>query len=100
MKSNKYEPRPCEICGAMFKPGRSDQRTCGSPECKQERLWRPQSKWREKNYAHVIEANRRAMAKKREAEKKPKQDTIIGAGYAERQIKATLKMAGKVNTEL
>lgn len=100
MKSNKYEPKPCEICGKMFKPGRIDQRTCGSPECKHERLRRTQNKWREKNYAHVIEANRRAMAKKREAEKQPKQDTIIGAGYAERQIAATLAKAGKVNTEL
>ena len=61
---------------------------------------RTQSKWREKNYAHVIEANRRAMAKKRKGEEQPKQDTIIVAGYAERQIAATLKMAGKVNTEL
>ena len=100
MKSNKYEPRPCEICGAMFKPGRIDQRTCGSPECKHERLRRTQSKWREKNYAHVIEANRRAMAKKRKAEEQPKQDTIIGTGYAERQIAATLAKAGKVRTEL
>ena len=100
MKSNKYEPRPCEICGAMFKPGRIDQRTCGSPECKHERLRRTQSKWREKNYAHVIEANRRAMAKKRKGEEQPKPDTIVAIGYAERQREATLKLAGRVNTEL
>ena len=104
MKSNKYEPRPCEICGAMFKPGRIDQRTCGSPECKHERLRRSQTKWREKNYAHVIEANRRAMAKKRkerEQEKRPpKKDTIVAIGYADRQRAETLKLAGRVNTEL
>ena len=100
MKSNKYEPRPCEICGAMFKPGRIDQRTCGSPECKHERLRRTQSKWREKNYAHVIEANRRAMAKKRKGEEPPKPDTIVAIGYAERQMAATLAKAGKVRTEL
>lgn len=100
MRSNKYEPRPCEICGTMFKPGRIDQRTCGSPECKHERLRRTQNKWREKNYAHVIEANRRAMAKKRKAEEQPKKDTIVAIGYAERQREATLKLAGRVNTEL
>jgi hypothetical protein len=30
----------------------------------------------------------------------PKQDTIVAIGYADRQMAASLKMAGKVNTEL
>ena len=41
------------------------------------------------------------MQRKREPEvHKPKPDTIIAIGYADRQREATLKMAGRVNTEL
>ena len=60
--------------------------------------------YRKNNYAAVLETNRRSMAKRRkerEMEKHPpKPDTIVAIGYAERQREATLKLAGRVNTEL
>lgn len=102
MKS--YEPRLCIICGKEYIPRRSDQRTCGSEECMKERQKLNYREYRKTHYAALLETNRRSMAKKRkerEMEKHPpKPDTIVAIGYAERQREATLKMAGRVNTEL
>lgn len=91
MKSNKYEPRACEICGRMYKPGKIDQRTCASKECIHEMRKQNALRWKREHYAAVQE-NR----KKREAKK----DTIVAIGYAERQMAASLARAGKVKTEL
>lgn len=104
MKSEKYGPRVCEICGKPYIPGRKDQRTCASAECKKARQRLNYLAYRKKNYAAVLENNRRSMAKRREERKReenpPKPDTIVAVGYAERQMAATLEMAGKVNTKL
>lgn len=99
-----YKPRLCIICGVEYIPRRSDQRTCGSDECLKERQKLNYREYRKTHYAALLESNRKSMAKKRkerEMEKHPpKRDTIIGDGYAERQIAATLRLAGKVRTEL
>lgn len=99
-----YEPRRCIICGKEYIPKRSDQRTCGSDECMRARQRLNYLEYRRKNYAAVLETNRRCMAKRREERMRekdpPKQDTIVAIGYAERQREATLKMAGRVKTEL
>ena len=99
-----YEPRRCIICGVEYLPRRSDQRTCGCAECMKERQKLNYREYRKTHYAALLENNRRSMAKKRkerEMEKHPpKKDTIVAIGYAERQREATLKLAGKVNTEL
>ena len=99
-----YEPRCCIICGKEYIPRRSDQRTCGSEECLRERQKLNYREYRKTHYAALLETNRRSMAKKRkerEMEKHPpKPDTIVAIGYADRQREATLKMAGRVNTEL
>lgn len=99
-----YEARLCIICGVEYIPRRSDQRTCGSQECKKARQRLNYLEYRKENYAAVLETNRRSMAKRREEKKHkenpPKKDTIVAIGYAERQREATLKMAGKVRTEL
>lgn len=99
-----YEPRRCIICGKEYVPIRMDQRTCADPECKRARQRLNYLEYRKKNYAAVLETNRRSMAKRRQKremeEHPPKHDTIVAIGYAERQREATLKMAGKVNTEL
>lgn len=99
MKSDKYEPRACEICGVMFRPGRIDQRTCASPECVRERKRIYAQK---KQNEGVYKARKREyMRRKRTPEPHvPKQDTIIAIGYAERQKAETLEMAGKVRTEV
>ena len=99
-----HEPRKCEICGKEYIPRRSDQRCCGSYECKKGRQRLNYMEYRKENYAAVLENNRRSMAKRREerkrAENPPRKDTIIAIGYAERQMAASLAKAGKVRTEL
>lgn len=99
-----YEPRLCIICGVEYIPKRSDQRTCGCKECMKERQKLNYREYRKTHYAALLETNRRSMAKKRkerEQEKQPpKKDTIVAIGYAERQREATLKLAGRVKTEL
>ena len=99
-----YEPRLCIICGVEYIPRRSDQRTCGCAECMKERQKLNYREYRRTHYAALLETNRRSMAKKRkerEMEKQPpKKDTIVAIGYAERQREATLRLAGKVRTEL
>ena len=99
-----YEPRVCIICGKEYIPRRSDQRTCGSEECMKERQKLNWTEYRKSHYANVLANNRRYMAKRREERKQqanpPKPDTIVAIGYADRQMEETLKMAGKVRTEL
>lgn len=99
-----YEARRCIICGVEYIPKRSDQRTCGCAECMKERQKLNYREYRKTHYAALLETNRRSMAKKRkerEMEKQPpKPDTIVAIGYAERQREATLRLAGKINTEL
>ena len=99
MRSNKYEPRICEICGRLYKPSRKDQRTCASVECVRER---------KRVYALKKSAEGVYRARKREYMKRqrtpepyqPKQDTIVAIGYADRQMAETLRKAGRVKTEL
>lgn len=99
MKSDKYEPRICEICGKPFKPGRQDQRTCASVECTRERKRLYAAKKR--NEGEYQARKRQFMRRKRSPEEyKPKPDTIVAIGYAERQMAETLKMAGRVKKEL
>ena len=99
-----YEARRCIICGKEYIPRRSDQRTCGSDECMKARQRLNYLEYRKTHYAALLETNRRSMAKKRrerEIEKHPpKKDTIVAIGYADRQRAETLKLAGRVNTEL
>ena len=99
MRSNKYEERACEICGRMYRPSRADQRTCASVECVRERkrLYAAKKKM-EGEYV----ARKREYDRKRRSQKtfEPKKDTIVAIGYADRQMQKSLKMAGKVRTEL
>ena len=100
----EYEPRRCIICGKEYIPKRSDQRCCLAPECMKERQRLNRIEYRRKNYGRVLENNRRAMEKRRAerylAEHPPKEDTIVAIGYADRQRANTLRMVGKVRTEL
>ena len=99
-----YGIRQCCICGREYIPRRSDQRCCGSYECKKARQRLNYLEYRKKNYAAILAGNRYYAAKKREEKRQAahptKPDTIVAIGYAERQREATLRMAGKVRTEL
>ena len=97
--SNKHEPRACEICGRMYVPKRFDQRTCASVECVRERKRLYSAK--ELHDGEYVARKREYMRQRRTPEPhKPKEDTIVAIGYADRQMAASLALAGKVNTEL
>lgn len=91
----------CVICGRAFVPARGNQVTCNAPSCKRERHRRQSLKWRDENRDAVRESNRAYMQRKREEPTiKPKPDTIVAIGYADRQREQTLQMVGKVKVTL
>lgn len=97
MKSE--EPRRCEICGRLYMPRRCDQRTCASPECTRER--KRIYALKKLNEGAYKARKRDYMRRKHEPEpRKPKEDTIVAIGYAERQREQTLQMVGKIKVEL
>ena len=89
-----YEPKPCLICGKVFTPKRRSDILCGDPVCKYKR------------HRQKVEQYNAARRKKREEarlikeRRKPKEDTIVAIGYADRQREQTLQMVGKVKVEL
>ena len=95
MNNDKYGPRACEICGKMYIPRRSDQRTCASKECIRERKRLYAIK---RLHEGAYRARKREYMRQRRTPEphKPKEDTIVAIGYAERQIARSLEMAGKV----
>jgi hypothetical protein len=56
---------------------------------------------KKRNEGEYQARKRQFMRRKRSPEEyTPKPDTIVAIGYAERQMEATLKLAGRVKTEL
>lgn len=98
-KEKVYAPRTCVICGREYLPVRKDQKTCGDPDCRNEQRKITQTAWRKRNLSSVRERNLEYMHRRRH-KNKPKKDTIIGEGYAERQMAKTLAMVGHIKTEL
>ena len=99
------EERTCDICGKVFHPTNWNQRLCTDPKCKEEGKRMRMKKWRVENpdkyFAYQERKAIRDRKKKQEQTKRvPKPDTIVAIGYAERQMAASLAMAGKVRTEL
>ena len=93
-----YEPRACLICGKVFVPKRKSEILCSDPACKKARH-------RQKIEAYKPMHNAARKKKREEARlikehRKPKPDTIIAIGYAERQMADSLRKAGKVKVEL
>ena len=96
-----YEPRQCVVCGKEYIPRRENQKSCGAPECKREVQRMARKAYIKKNYLKVRDDNRKYMQRMRNSEQwTPKPDTIVGEGYAERQVAASLKMAGKIKVEV
>lgn len=88
----------CRICGKAFYAKNKRQVIC-SEECKKVAQAEWYRRYIEKNAGRIRERQQLMKErKKREASMKP--DTIVGKGYAERQMAKTLEMAGKINTEL
>ena len=105
-QKKQYDPRACIICGTVFQPYRQSIVTCSNPECKRKAKLERQKAWYRENYTRVLEENRKYRKEIKAVEQtlnephKPKPDTIVAIGYAERQRKQTLEMVGKVKTEL
>lgn len=96
-----YEPRQCVVCGKEYIPRRENQKSCGGPECKREVQRMARKAYIKKNYVKVHDDNRKYIQRMRNSEQwAPKPDTIVAEGYAERQMAASLKMAGKIKVEL
>ena len=88
----------CRICGKVFYAANKRQVIC-SAECKKTAMQEWRQRYVEKHRAEINERQKlKRERKKQEPKRKP--DTIVGEGYAERQIAKSLEMAGKVRTEL
>ena len=105
-QKKNYDPRACIICGTVFQPFRLSVVTCSNPECKRKAKLEKQKKWYRENYTRVRAENKKHEEEIKAIEQalnephKPKPDTIVAIGYADRQRQKTLEMVGKVKTEL
>lgn len=90
-----YGPRECAICGKVFIPRTKIQMSCGDPYCVKKYKNRNNTEYRRLHYV-----KKDGYRQKTKEKRVPKPDTIVAIGYADRQREATLKMAGKVRTEL
>lgn len=94
---SKYVKKPlveteCSVCGAKFTPTSPYITTC--EECKKfVKGYRALRDGYGVTYSDF-------KVKERAIERAKKNDRIIGEGYAERQIAESLRLAGKINTEL
>ena len=104
-----YEEKPCAVCGKVFQPTHAREKYC-CKECAREGGLVLKRRWQARHAEQIREMKREWARKKRADDKgeaympkgksKAKTDNIIAIGYAERQIAASLKLAGKVRTEL
>lgn len=100
-QKKQYAEKACIICGTMFKPIRQSIVTCSNPECKYKAKLERQKVWYKENYTRILDEKRKNKAEEKLDEPhKPKPDTIVAIGYADRQRQKTLEMVGKVKTEL
>ena len=95
-KKRNCEPRPCNICGIVFTPTHGNRKLC--PECREKQ-------GKNLGFEFPITYDNPADAEQYEFKLRKRnierfQDKIIAIGYAERQMAASLKLAGKVRTEL
>lgn len=93
-KARQHDPKECEMCGDEFVPVHGRQQYC--PTCREYLFgmkYHP-------NTGGPTDLNSNENAIRRRFEEKERNCTIVGEGYAERQIEETLRLAGKVKTEL
>ena len=93
-----YEPRQCVICGKVFVPTRKNEILCSDPACKKARHRQKIEAYKPKHNA--ARKRQREEAKLIKEHRKPKPDTIVAIGYADRQKAETLRMAGRVDPHL
>lgn len=93
-----YEPRQCVICGKVFVPTRKNEILCSDPACKKARHRQKIEAY--KPMRNAARKRQREEARMLKESRKPKPDTIVAIGYADRQRAETLKMVGRVKVEL
>lgn len=88
--------KQCVICGAWFTPQHGNGRQC--PECR-DALQKGKGRGlpREYDAPSDLETYERRI---RERYMERYRDSIVAIGYADRQREQTLRMVGKVRTEL
>ena len=85
-------PKECIECGQIFTPKSGCERKC--PDCRNHKI-------RASLVMPVTKYNLEVARIRKEAAKRAKHtEAIVADGYAERQIRDSLRLAGKVNTEL
>ena len=78
-------PKECIECGQIFTPKSGCERKC--PDCRK--------------HTQITNYNLEVARIQKKAAKRAKHtEAIVADGYAERQIEKSLRLAGKVNTEL
>lgn len=90
--------KECEVCGCMFETIDGRKRQCD--DCLN---WKKTIGHKEIGLSVSRSWNNLAAkewAIKQRFEEKERTSTIVGEGYAERQIADTLRLVGKVKTEL
>lgn len=90
------EPRACTVCGQMFTPEHGNKRIC--PDCS-EVIHGNKGRHLPRQYETPEDLEQYEAAVRKRYMSRYK-DTIVAIGYAERQREQTLKMVGKVKTEL
>jgi len=98
----------CMICGKDFETNRRDRKTCGAPECMRQRQLAYMKEYASQNKelrrAGKNEYNRQYAAKRRAKAKSGKTKRPVrefeAEGYAERQIRKSLELAGSICLEL
>lgn len=98
--------KKCCVCGREFDAKRKIDVVCSDPDCRSARYKEVTARWKKEHYDKVLESNRRCAKRRREREKARKEaeamakKEIVADGYAERQIKKSLELAGRVRTTL
>lgn len=92
----EFYEKVCAVCGTPFIAKHGNKRIC--PECV-EVLYENKGRHLPRQYEAPADLEQyEADVRKRYMERY--KDTIIAIGYAERQREATLRLVGKINTEL
>lgn len=92
----------CCVCGKLFETNRKDRKTCGDVDCKSIYHTKYLQEYAAEKQKIKNERNRKWMREYREQQRAEKQarleaiNSFEAEGYAERQMKRSLELAGKI----
>ena len=91
--NSEYKNKECSVCGRVFRPTHGRQKMCFT--CRE---YFDAGRYARTSTASNVDSSDATI--RRRFEEKERNCTIVGEGYAERQIAESLRIAGKVKTEL